>query len=97
MLFKFILKRVRILSLFFGSKKIMNVCILGHYPPHIGGVSSHTYLLSQELVKRGDNVIVLTYPHQNIHDYDEVHVETAPTINIKGLRGFFFFISATLK
>jgi glycosyltransferase involved in cell wall biosynthesis len=78
-------------------KKIMNVCILGHYPPHIGGVSSHTYLLSQELVKRGDNVIVLTYPHQDIHDYDGVHVETAPTINIKGLRGFFFFISATLK
>jgi len=75
----------------------MNVCILGHYPPHIGGVSSHTYLLSQELVKRGDNVIVLTYPHPDIHDYDGVHVETAPTINIKGLRGFFFFISATLK
>jgi glycosyltransferase involved in cell wall biosynthesis len=75
----------------------MKVCILGHYPPHIGGVSSHTYLLSQELVKRGDDVIVLTYPHQDIHDYDGVHVETAPTINIKGLRGFFFFISASLK
>ncbi len=75
----------------------MKVCILGHYPPHIGGVSSHTYLLSQELVKRGDNVIVLTYPHTDIHDYNGVHVETAPTINIKGLRGFFFFISATLK
>jgi N-acetyl-alpha-D-glucosaminyl L-malate synthase BshA len=75
----------------------MKVCLLGHYPPHIGGVSSHTYLLSQELVKRGDEVIVLTYPHPDIHDYDGVHVETAPTINIKGLRGFFFFISATLK
>jgi N-acetyl-alpha-D-glucosaminyl L-malate synthase BshA len=75
----------------------MKVCILGHYPPHIGGVSSHTYLLSQELVERGDDVIVLTYPHPNIHDLNGVHVETAPTINIKGLRGFFFFITATIK
>ncbi len=75
----------------------MKVCLLGHYPPHIGGVSSHTYQLSQELIKRGDTVIVLTYPHQDIHDIDGVHVETAPTINIKGLRGLIFFLTATLK
>lgn len=75
----------------------MNICILGQFPPHIGGVSSHTYLLSRELVKRGDEVHVLTYPHQDIKDVDGIHVETAPTVNIKGLRGFLFLISATFK
>jgi N-acetyl-alpha-D-glucosaminyl L-malate synthase BshA len=75
----------------------MNICILGQFPPHIGGVSSHTYLLSRELVKRGDQVHVLTYPHKDIKDMDGIQVETAPTANIKGIRGFFFLISATIK
>lgn len=75
----------------------MKVCILGHFPPHIGGVSSHTYLLAKELVKRGDEVHVLTYPHPEIHDIGGIHVETAPTVNIKGLRGLFFFLTATFK
>ncbi len=75
----------------------MNICILGQFPPHIGGVSSHTYFLSRELVKRGDEVHVLTYPHQDIKDIDGIHVETAPTVNIRGLRGLLFLISATFK
>lgn len=75
----------------------MNICLLGQFPPHIGGVSSHTYLLSHELVKRGDKVYVLTYPHPEIGDINGIHVESASTVNIKGLRGFFFFISATFK
>lgn len=75
----------------------MNICLLGQFPPHIGGVASHTYLLSQELVKRGDEVYVLTYPHPDIKDIDGIHVETAPTVNVKGLRGTLFLISATFK
>ena len=75
----------------------MRVCLLGQYPPHIGGVSSHTYLLSRELVKRGDEVYVLTYPHRNVEDINGVKVETAFAPNIKGLRGLFFFISSTFK
>ncbi|MCE5214411.1 MAG: glycosyltransferase [Methanobacterium sp.] len=75
----------------------MNICLLGHFPPHIGGVSSHSYLLSQELVKRGDKVFVLTYPIAGIRDINGIHVESAPTINIKGLRGFIFSITATIK
>lgn len=75
----------------------MKICILGHYPPHIGGVSSHTYHLSQELIKRGDEVFILTYPHPDIKDYNGIHIETAPTVNIKGLRGLIFFITATIK
>jgi L-malate glycosyltransferase len=75
----------------------MRVCLLGQYPPHIGGVSSHTYLLSRELVKRGDEVYVLTYPHLDVKDIDGVKVETAFAPNVKGLRGLFFFISSFFK
>jgi len=75
----------------------MHVVLLGQYPPHIGGVSSHTYLLSQELKKRGDEVYVLTYPHNNVKDLDGVKVETSFAPNIKGLRGLFFLISSMFK
>ena len=79
----------------------MNICLLGQYPPHIGGVSSHTHLLARELVKRGDNVHVLTYPHPDIRGHlknpDGITVETAYTVNIKGLRGMLFFFSSILK
>jgi len=75
----------------------MKICMVGYFPPHLGGISSYTYLLSKELVNRGDEVFVLTYPHENIGDIDGIKVFTAPTLNIKGLRGFIFFISATLK
>jgi glycosyltransferase involved in cell wall biosynthesis len=75
----------------------MRICILGHYPPHIGGVSSHTYLLSKQLRNRGDEVYVLTYPHPDVKNVDRIKVETAPAPNIKGFRGFFFFITATFK
>jgi len=48
----------------------MKICMVGHFPPHIGGVSSYTYLLSKEISKRGDEVYVLTYPHKNMkHEY----------------------------
>jgi L-malate glycosyltransferase len=75
----------------------MRICILGHYPPHIGGVSSHTYLLSKQLRERGDEVYILTYPHPDVKNVDGIKVETAPSPNIKGFRGFFFFITATFK
>lgn len=75
----------------------MKICMVGHFPPHLGGISSYTYLLSKELVNRGDEVYVLTYPHENISDIKDIPVFTAPTLNIKGLRGFLFSISATLK
>jgi L-malate glycosyltransferase len=75
----------------------MKICLLGHFPPHIGGVSSHTRMLSGELIKRGDEVYVLTYPHADIKDINGIHVKSAPTVNIKGLRGFIFLISATIK
>lgn len=75
----------------------MNICLLGQFPPHIGGVSSHTYQLSRELAERGDRVYILTYPHPEIEDIKGVHVESAPTPNITGLRGLIFFVSAAFK
>jgi len=75
----------------------MKICMLGHFPPHLGGISSYTYLLSRELVNRGDKVCVLTYPHENISDIEGIPVFTAPTVTIKGIRGFLFSISATFK
>jgi N-acetyl-alpha-D-glucosaminyl L-malate synthase BshA len=75
----------------------MKICMVGHFTPHLGGISSYTYLLSKALVNRGDEVYVLTYPHENISDIKDIHVFTAPTLNIKGLRGFLFSISATFK
>lgn len=75
----------------------MNICLIGHFPPHLGGISSYTYLLAKELKTRGDEVYVLTYPHEKIGNIGDIPVFTAPTLNIKGLRGFLFSISATFK
>ncbi len=75
----------------------MKICMVGYFPPHLGGISSYTYLLSKELINRKDEVFVLTYPHENVGDTSGIKVYTAPTLNIKGLRGLIFFISATLK
>lgn len=75
----------------------MKICLLGQFPPHIGGVASHTYMLVRELVSRGDDVYVLTYPHHHIQYIDGITVETAFTVNIKGLRGLLFFFSSILK
>jgi len=43
----------------------MKIAMIGHYPPHIGGVSNHINSLSKELVKNGNEVFVITYPYKN--------------------------------
>lgn len=75
----------------------MNICLLGQFPPHIGGVASHSQILARKLAARGDNVYVLTYPHSDIRDQKGITVKTAYTINIKGLRGFIFFLSCLFQ
>jgi len=44
----------------------MRIAMVGHFPPHIGGISSYVYLLSKKLIENGDEVYVLTYPHEVI-------------------------------
>lgn len=76
----------------------MKICMVGHFPPHIGGISSYVYLLSKRLVENGDEVFVLTYPHEEIQpSVDGISVESASAPNIKGLRGLIFSLTGSMK
>lgn len=75
----------------------MRIAMVGHFPPHLGGISSYVYLLSKKLVENGDEVFVLTYPHEDVHSTDKIHVEYASSPNVKGLRGLIFSINGTRK
>lgn len=71
--------------------------MVGHFPPHIGGISSYVYLLSKKLIENGDEVFVLTYPHENVQSLEGIHVKSATAPNIKGLRGMIFSLTGTIK
>ncbi|HSO25714.1 MAG TPA: glycosyltransferase family 4 protein [Methanobacteriaceae archaeon] len=75
----------------------MRIAMVGHFPPHIGGISSYVYLLSKKLIENGDEVYVLTYPHEDVQSLQGIHVESASAPNIKGLRGLVFSINGTRK
>jgi N-acetyl-alpha-D-glucosaminyl L-malate synthase BshA len=75
----------------------MKIAMVGHFPPHIGGISSYVYLLSKKLIENGDEVFVLTYPHENVHSIDGIEVESAAAPNIKGLRGIIFSLTGSMK
>ena len=84
----------------------MKICMVGHFPPHTGGVSSYTYLLSKQITKRGDEVYILTYPHGKLmdknlkyskKDLNGIKIDTSPTLNIKGLRGIVFTLTGIFK
>ncbi|MBC7100074.1 MAG: glycosyltransferase [Methanobacteriales archaeon] len=71
--------------------------MIGKFPPHLGGVASHTYNLAKQLKEKGYHISILTYPHEKIEDKNDIKVSSAPTINIKGLRGLIFTLTATHK
>lgn len=75
----------------------MKIAMVGKFPPHIGGISTYVYELSKKLIENNDEVYVLTYPADNVEYVENIYVETAKTINIKGLRGLFFAFNGTLK
>lgn len=75
----------------------MKIIMVGKFPPHIGGISTYVYELSKKLIENNDEVYVLTYPIDNVENIGNIHVETAKTINIKGLRGLLFAFNGTLK
>ena len=72
----------------------MKIAMVGQFPPHIGGVGVHIHTLSKELIKKGHEVYVITYPHKDIKDIDGIHVIGTKGVNIPGLRGLFFAINA---
>ncbi|MDO5825996.1 MAG: glycosyltransferase family 4 protein [Methanosphaera sp.] len=69
----------------------MNICIVGQYPPQLGGISTYTANVKKELERLGHNVYILTYPG-NIQRDDNVF--EADTINIPGIRGLSFILSS---
>jgi len=52
----------------------MNVLFIGLYPPHIGGIATHTFHLRQRLEERGHEVHVVTYAHEGAPPDDRVHM-----------------------
>lgn len=79
--------------------------MVGQFPPHIGGVGVHIRNLSKELLKNGEEVYVITYPHKDIKkepnenymDYEGIKVIETKGINIFGLRSLFYTIFGTIQ
>ncbi|OED30881.1 glycosyltransferase family 4 protein [Methanosphaera sp. WGK6] len=69
----------------------MNICIIGQYPPQVGGIATYTKQLSDKLEEEGHNVYILTYP-QNIKR--KKNIFEAKTINIPIIRGISFILSS---
>lgn len=69
----------------------MNICIVGQYPPQIGGVATYTKQLEDKLKEEGHNVYILTYK-QDINP--PANVFMASNVNIPLIRGFLFIISS---
>ncbi len=71
--------------------------MVGQFPPHIGGVGVHIHSLAKELVKNGEEVFVVTYPHKDIKDIDGIHVIGTYGPDIAGIRSLFFAIFGTIQ
>lgn len=69
----------------------MNICIVGQYPPQLGGISTYTSTVKGQLERLGHNVYVLTYPSNTAR---EDNVFEASTVNVPVLRGLSFIISS---
>ena len=69
----------------------MNICIVGQYPPQIGGVSTYTKQLEDRLIEEGHNVYILTYKQDISYS---ANVFMATSINIPLIRGLSFIISS---
>ena len=69
----------------------MNICIIGQYPPQVGGIATYTSNVKDELERLGHNVYVLTYPSDIQR---EKNVFEANTANVPLLRGFSFIFSS---
>lgn len=69
---------------------MMNICIVGQYPPQVGGVATYTRQLEEELRKEGHNIYVLTYK-QDVKASSNVFM--AGSVNFPVLRGISFIVS----
>ena len=69
----------------------MNICILGQYPPQIGGIATYTKQVQDYLESKGHNVYILTYSSNIPRDKNVYEVNV---INIPILRGISFIFRA---
>ncbi|HHI00154.1 MAG TPA: glycosyltransferase family 4 protein [Thermococcus litoralis] len=74
----------------------MRILIVGHYPPHKGGVANHTDNLVKELRKR-HGVYVLTYGPITPREFEKELVYQAKVPSVFGLRGILFALLAFFK
>ncbi len=70
--------------------------MVGHYPPHGGGIANHLDNLVRELRKRHD-VYVLTYGPVKPRDFEREFIYQVTVPNIFGVRGISFSILAAQK
>lgn len=83
----------------------MKIAMVGQFPPHIGGVGVHINSLSKELLKNGEEVFVITYPHKDIKnelnkdymDNNGIKVIGTKGINIPGFRSLFYVLFGTIN
>lgn len=69
----------------------MNICIVGQYPPQVGGIATYTKQLEDKLREEGHDVYILTYKQ----DRDSSsNIYKANSINIPLIRGLSFIISS---
>lgn len=68
----------------------VNICILGQYPPQVGGIATYTRELEDTLKREGHNVYILTYPHECMRKDNVFEVKT---VDVPILRGLGFIIS----
>jgi len=83
----------------------MKIAMVGQFPPHIGGVGVHIHSLAKELVKNGEEVYVITYPHKDIKNdsnkeymgYDGIKIIGTKGPNIAGLRSLFYALFGIIQ
>lgn len=69
----------------------MNICIVGQYPPQVGGVATYTKQLEDKLKEDGHNVYILTYKQDQVKE-DNIYM--AKSLNIPLIRGISFIVSS---
>ena len=74
----------------------MKILMVGHYPPHTGGIANHLDNLVRELRKKHD-VHILTYGPIKPREFEKEFVHQVKPPNFFGIRGITFTLLASKK
>jgi len=74
----------------------MKILMVGHYPPHTGGIANHLDNLVRELRKKHE-VHVLTYGPITPREFEKEFVHQVKPPNFFGIRGISFTLLASKK